>query len=387
MIDTPPSSASISRLHRLRWTISSIAVFALTCAITVPLIYPMKTLVLSGANDFLSYYAGGRLAFDDDLYNPARVQQLQKDVTGAVSSDLPFIRLPVIAALFWPLSQIPYIPAYFIWQLSCLAAVVVFAATWPAASRKYVWLALAGSLPLQWSFANAQDLPWLLAAIGVALQLFRLGRFFEAGLGLTLCLSKYHLIALVPIVLLSKSRRQTAAGFLFGTFAVVVASFLVAGANWPLAYVRLLKTARLDSELVPPNLSGLFAQWEFSQLLIGLTVASMCGLLLLASKNTGAELSIAIAILCGVLVAPHIFVQDFVLLIPVCLTALAWSQSDLVRLPALWLLTPFPYLFEIALPFPAGQIITASALVLLTGLILEHVWWRTAATRTIQCDS
>ena len=81
----------------------------------------------------------------------------------------------------------------------------------------------------------------------------------------------------------------------------------------------------------------------------------------------------AAALLCSLLVTPHIFVQDFALLIPVCLIVLKESSSDLTRLPALYLLTPIPYLFELGLPFPAGQSITAAMAIMLAGMAWEQV--------------
>lgn len=355
----------------VRWIVVCAAAFAVTSAITGFLLLPMKDLVLTGANDFLSYYAGGLLAFHPDLYNPARIQEIQQQFAGTSSQTLPFSRLPVIAAFFWPLAQLPYASAYAIWQGMCLLATFAFLASWPL-PRRAALLALSASLPLQWSFANAQDLPWMLAFVGISLLLLSNDSPGLAGMALSLSLSKYHLVVFLPLVLLSKSRRRTGSGFLIGVFALIGLSFVVAGVDWPEDYVRLLIHSKLDSDLMHPNLYGAVSQLSGHLALMVMIVALLVGALLFVAKTASEETSLAAALLCGLLVTPHIFVQDFTLLLPVCLIVLKCCTSDLSRLPALYLLTPFPYLFELALPPPAGQSITVAMSLILAGLVREQ---------------
>ena len=133
----------------------------------------MRDLVATGANDFLSFYAGARLVGTPDLYNGevhghrAVVVQVQRpDVEGAArqvhpagsagnnahrgseqlsdsgppgrksrtgqarkgipSDTLPFTRPPYYAVMLWPLGRLPYFPAYVIWQVLNVAALAGF---------------------------------------------------------------------------------------------------------------------------------------------------------------------------------------------------------------------------------------------------------------------
>jgi len=364
---------NLKHVKTLRTVLLCVAVFAATLVTTIVLLQPVKTLVATGANDFLSFYAGGRLAFDPGLYNPERIQEVQKQAAGVSTRTLPFTRLPVFAALWWPLAQAPYAAAYAIWQIAGLFAVVVFVAIWRASPRHSVLLALVASIPLQWSFANAQDLPWLLVCIAIALRLLSAGSQFWAGASLSLCLSKYHLILVIAFMLLLNRNRQIRTGFLCGFLLLLSLSFATAGIDWPQSYVSLLLNADIDATLVHPNLFGLLSYFDRSHVTVGMTLACLAWILYLIGRRATTEISLGTAILCSLLVTPHLFVQDLVLLLPICLVTLKTSSSEFTRLSALWLLTPFPYIFELALPFPAGQGITLGMLLMLIGIAREQV--------------
>ncbi|MBK5291351.1 MAG: DUF2029 domain-containing protein [Acidobacteriia bacterium] len=141
--------------------------------LTLAILWPLRNLVITGANDFLSFYAGARLAGTSDLYNPAQAQRVQFESADTSSQTLPFIRLPYFAAFLWPLGKLPYLAAYACWQILNGIAFLLFLRLWPL---QPVWAArfLACScLGIGWSFANAQDHTFLLLWIAASLYLLR----------------------------------------------------------------------------------------------------------------------------------------------------------------------------------------------------------------------
>ena len=66
-----------------------------------------KDRALSGLNDFLPFYAGGKLAFTGHLYDQAQVLAEEHKASGVFGENLYFIRPPWFAALLW-LRALPF---------------------------------------------------------------------------------------------------------------------------------------------------------------------------------------------------------------------------------------------------------------------------------------
>ena len=87
--------------------------------------------------------------------------------------------------------------------------------------------------------------------------------------------------------------------------------------------------------------------------------------------NSGFQLGLAAAITGSLLVVPHIFIQDFALMLPAAMVIYGASTGRLTRFIALVLLTPVLYLFELAAPWPAGAVLPAALLLLLAAMSWE----------------
>ena len=104
----------------------TVVLLVLMSALLVFLAWPVRDLVATGANDFLSFYAGARLVGTPDLYNGAAVRRFQTREIGIPSDTLPFTLPPYYAVMLWPLGRLPYFPAYVIWQVLNVAALAGF---------------------------------------------------------------------------------------------------------------------------------------------------------------------------------------------------------------------------------------------------------------------
>src|SRR5450432_2949265 len=64
--------------------------------------------ILLGDDDYLSFYAGSRLAATPLMYDADTVRRVQIEAVGRTGPSQAYIRMPWFALLFWPLSQLPY---------------------------------------------------------------------------------------------------------------------------------------------------------------------------------------------------------------------------------------------------------------------------------------
>ena len=55
----------------------------LTAGLVLFAVWPLTPIYLEGQNDFLAFYARGKLAFTDQLYEPEAVQAAQLEAAGA----------------------------------------------------------------------------------------------------------------------------------------------------------------------------------------------------------------------------------------------------------------------------------------------------------------
>lgn len=351
-------------------TVACVAIF-LTLTIGAVFVWPMRARVLVGANDFLSFYAGAKLAGSTDLYNPKRIRQVQMQSTGMTADLLRFIRLPYYAGVLWPLGRLPYRHAYYVWQLLAFAALAIFVALWHRISRHAALLFCASSVPVHWSFTEGQDLMFLLVWIALSVQLHRRGRFFSSGLILSLCAAKYNLFLLVPLVLWKTGKRRLGYGFLAGSTILVVMSFILSGPQWPSAYWHNVVQGRIHPGMDrAPNLYGLAGLFPFAQFVKWAVLLSVVAAVWLSTR-LGFEPALASAVAASMFVAPHFLIQDAALLVPVALLVLATPATRITHGFALYLLLPFQYVFEFALPFPWGLLFAVNVLCFVYSLAWE----------------
>lgn len=319
------------------------------------------TIAYRGQNDFRLFYIGGKLAGSGDLYNVNRVLAAQQDAFGESNRRLMPVRLPFYYALLSPLARLPYGLALLLWAAGSILAIAFFVLLSPGGSR--IWLAVAcfWSLPLVFSVAIGQDLGLMLLVLGGALRMYRAEKRWLAGLILALCLIKFNLFLLLPLLFLGKREWRMASGFCVGTASLLILSFAGVG-NWPRSYLALI----LDPVVSPdprlmPNLHGLMARlWghEFVELLLS---AMVIALVWRVVRRYGLEVGLGATLLGGLLLTRHAYMQDCAVLIGLLVTLSMRPPSPLVRNCALALLIPLPYL----LFFIQGGAATAILMMLL----------------------
>lgn len=336
------------------------------------LTWPLRQRIVNGVNDFSMVYAAAKLAGTPGLYNPEKVSEIQLESTGYLFEGMPFIRLPYYAALVWPLGQLPYKQAYLVWQVLNLAACVAFVALWPRPARPDALVAACASVPIYISLANGQDLAILLLLIVLAIRLVQGERPLASGLVISLCAAKFHLFTLVPIVILGQKRWRVALGFLAGGTALILVSFLVAGLDWPVTYARLLMEGRVHDALPrAPNFFGLSGLAPGGPYVIPAITLCTVVAVWYASKSINFEWGVGLALAGSLLIAPHLFLQDTVLLLPAALIFRSAGQSTVVRSLAFVLLTPFPYLLALVLPWPWGAPLAVLMILLVASIVLS----------------
>ena len=103
--------------------------------------------IWNGLNDFPAFYLAPRMLATGDLYHPLAFLAKQQQLLGRTNESIVYIRLPYLAVMLAPLSQLPYPVAYALWQALSLTALALFAGLWPArraVSLRHLLLVSAG---------------------------------------------------------------------------------------------------------------------------------------------------------------------------------------------------------------------------------------------------
>ena len=299
------------------------------CAAGFALFLGPAITALGGGWDFLPVYTGAKLAGTPDLYNAAAQERTQALLPHPTTFSLPFMRLPFVAALTWPLAMLPYDAAHTVWMALRLAAVAGFVLLWPHSPRPLTTLACAWFVPLAGAIANGQDSPFLLLWIAAA-ERIRERAPFSAGLLLSLCLAKFHLFLLLPVFLWIH-RRRVVAGFTAGCAALGLISFAVSGPAWPRAYLAILKLPQANPAVgAMPNLHGLNLAMPFETALsVGVFAAATFGIRRLSDRP-----AFFVMLVAGILLSYHAYFADLTLLLPALLVLAPHRAAAPVLEPA-----------------------------------------------------
>jgi hypothetical protein len=326
---------------------------------------------LEGHNDFLALYAAPHLIASGNLYDGPALLQKEAELTGLYSQNLGFIRPPFVAALLWPLSQLPYRSALRVWQAASLLTIITFALSWTPPARQYTALFVSMSIPALLAWLNGQDTPFILLAVAATVRLHLAGKPALAGLVFALCAAKGHLFLLAPIWILARRDWGFLRGLLAGGLALAALSTLVAGWSWPLDMWRAVQNPAFSpNPQLMPNLHGAFeampAGWAI-ELALSLTV--IAGAWILARR---AEFLPGFAglLIGGILLARHSYSADLLIVLPGCLAAIALCKAAALRLTAIALLTP-PIALAIQLGRPYSLAYTLALWALLVGWAYE----------------
>lgn len=180
--------------------------------------------------DFPVFYIAGSLP-TREIYNLHAFEAYWQQHAAVFGGFHPawFMRLPVFAWLLRPLATLSYIHALQIWMGAGLA--VYFAAIAVLMCRLrlpgLLLPAFVGFFPAIVGLISGQDNCFLLLGVTAAWLLFERKLDILAGIALTLCLYKFNLVLLVPLLLLLKRRYQGMATFAVGAATVAAVSFAI----------------------------------------------------------------------------------------------------------------------------------------------------------------
>jgi len=192
--------------------------------------------------DFPAFYGAGRIVSTGDaahLYDPQRQADAQRDLFGAQDDGyLYFAYPPAVAALYAPLSRMPYGTAYALHTVVAIGALL--ASLWCIRPMvrvvdRHFTVVVAAALtffPAFRAIGAGQNTALMLLALAGSWRLVHRDHDLAAGVVLGLAVAKPQLaIALVGLHLLAR-RWRVVAGAVLGAAAVWVASAALAGATW-----------------------------------------------------------------------------------------------------------------------------------------------------------
>jgi hypothetical protein len=363
-----PHPASGNRSQGLKRLLAPLGCL-LGIAVTSFLYLPVLPYIVHGNNDFICFYAAAELAGTKGLYDVESLRRAESEL-GDRRHFVVFTRLPYYAAWISPLRFFSFETAYRIWQTASLAGVLLFVYFWPAPARWTTAMACCWSLPLLEGFISGQDVPILMAALGVSLSLWSRGRHFAAGCVLSLCSIKYNLFLTFPLLIAGRRLWRFGGGAAAGAAVLWAVSISSGGWDWPRQYAAIIQLPNTTPDnSAMPNLNGLVSGLPHS---VFWEAAGACLVVLAAWLVVrGKDISYAIAatLVSGLLVSHHAFLRDAVLLIPACLLMLSRATGTALRVVAILVLCPLVYVT----PIRPGALVALPLLAMAAGEIRNRL--------------
>jgi hypothetical protein len=341
--------------------------------------------VALGHTDYLSFYAGGRLAFTPNLYDPPHAMAEQLRAAHVMGVGTYYTRMPWFAAMMWPLARLPYLTGQFIWESLLLAGLVVFLALWPRPSLPVRVAIMCYSVPALMSLRMGQGPPLLLALMAISLVLLYRGKPVIAGLVLSLTLAKFHLfLPLFPAVLFAR-RWRFASGLFSGTAFLLGINFLVSGADWPGTYLKAITDPVVTPGVIitPSLFYAIPGSPHVRNLIVAMAGVVMMGLYLYIARKK-VELLIAAAPVAILPLLPHAGSYDCLLLTPLALYALDKGTQP-AKIAGALLLIPVTYF--VAWSVPSCAILIPLLDIMLLGLCAMAVKVPEAEVERYQIES
>jgi hypothetical protein len=325
--------------------------------------------VIHGTNDFVALYAGAELVGTPELYSRTANESVIRDTIGTTMDSVIYTRPPFYAVLLKPLTALPYLAAYAVFCVLCISSILWFTLRFSKECDSLPLLA-SFSIPLASWLPQGQDAPLLLAFVGVSILLTRRKLDFLAGMALSLCVIKFHLFLLIPILLLAKKRWRILAGGATGTGILLALGMIVAGAQSLQEWVRVLRDPWINfSSDMMPNLHGLSAGLNHNEAAplveIGMVGAVVAVFLWICRKTDNYECLFALSLMCSLLVSYHSGISDQILLLPVLVLLVGSCQDKPLRIALAVSLTPMPYFtgigINVVMPLVILAVLTLAA--------------------------
>lgn len=297
--------------------------------------------------DFLPAYVSARLLADhraDELYKQQTIAQEIQKIVPKNSVQLPNLYGPQVALVFLPLACFSFLMGASIWvglslglYGACIASIWRFCPN----LRPYPGLAAiaaAAFVPLFHFFVRGQNSALALACFSAAFLALRAGRAGLAGLALGCLIFKPQFVVAIPLILLLARAWKLLAGLIVSATAQLALAWLYSGTPVMRAYFdtlvhapRWLSSAELS--LAPIQMHSLRSFWmlliPWPSVALILYIFTAIATIALAAIIWKSSLPLAVRFsvltLAAVLVSPHLFVYDLLVLAPALLLLTDWT--------------------------------------------------------------
>jgi hypothetical protein len=378
----PVASAEASYPRFARWLtarrLKSQAVVVAICIWSVVAIdFATPSLVDRAGNikfqDFLPYYVSGLLASQHrmaDLYNIQVTSQLLRKITPASAAfRLPILYGPQVAAFFEPFARMPFTASALLWvTISILLYSVCCFVIWRSCPRltpspgMVILLAIAFP-PFFHTLVRGQNSALALSFFTAAFLALISGKRYLAGLALGMLIFKPQMAIAALVILLAAAEGKALLGFVTSAAAQLAWAWSLAGTATMIAYISLLGHARTLLSSIEPSLSDahcLRAFWDMllpwpsiSLALYLISAAFVLALSTLSWKSRGPlSLRFSSLLIATILVSPHLYVYDLLILAPAFLLLSNWLLDHRANPHSdrLGLLLYLAFLFSLAAP-------------------------------------
>ncbi|WP_085904547.1 glycosyltransferase family 87 protein [Kiloniella majae] len=347
----PPERATHVKAYAL-W--SGVIMFSLTAGYYLfTILYSQGLITASGSvigGDFLAFYTGGAFfnqgilekaySIKSGLFFPDQEEFQRALISNDLTGYAPFINPPFMAIFYSPLARLPYLYAFFLWQifnLSLLAySISVLRQELAFLQRFHTYKILACCFlfypTLGW-FMYAQATPIILVLYTLCFQSLRKGNDFKAGAYLGLLAFKPQLAIALALVLLLKWRWRALLSGLLSLILCLGIGFLYTP-DAMLTYIevspKLLGFLRAESYptwgihsffgfsvLLLENINPVLAN-AFTYVISGITIFLLCWLwrnLEWKGDLKRWDLAMALTFIWGILISPHLFYYDLTILL------------------------------------------------------------------------
>jgi hypothetical protein len=368
--------------------------------------------------DFLSFYISGKLIAQDrsaDLYNqPARDAEMLAIIQTHVATDafvrppttptnvrLPNLYGPQFALLFVPLARLPFLIAAQVWValsliyfFTCIHLVLKSCPSLLPHSRTVMLCAVAFP-PMFHFFVRGQNSVLALVCFTAAYLAWRAQRDWLAGIALGFLIFKPQFLVAIPLVLLLSRAWKPFVALLVSAAAQLAFTRIYFGPAVMHAYFATLWhiSRAIDAtelSLAPIQMHSLRPFWSLlipwpGVALVLYTLSSIAVIALTAAAwRSSAPLALRFSALtlAAVLVNPHLFVYDLLVLAPALLLVVDWTVTNPQHpsSPALRVLAYLSFL----LPF-FGPLAQWTHLQLSVPVFTVLLWllWRNSATHKL----
>jgi Glycosyltransferase family 87 len=320
--------------------------------------------------DFLPSYISARLIAEDratEIYNDqAATAAIQAVVRQPNRVRLPNLYGPQVGLFFVPLAQFSFPVAARIWVAASLFAyfgcIYLIWKSCPTLRPHSATVAICAIAfpPLFHFFVRGQNSVLVLACFTAALLAFRADRTWLAGVALGFLFFKPPFLVAIPIVLLLAHAWKEFAGLMVAAGAQFAFTRIYFGPAVMHAYfdaLRHVSRGGVELSLAPIQMHSLRSFWSlfipWPEVALALYVlCSMVAIAIAAALwRSSAPLAIRFSALTltAVLVNPHLFVYDLLVLVPVLLLLVDWAltNAELPLSPLLGLLLYFAYVLPL----------------------------------------